>query len=259
MAMSLSTLDPETLELEADGPVLRVWLNRPQRRNAHGQQMLVELGDVFEALNTEFDVRVVVLAGRGLSFCAGHDRKEEPVTVDNEREQRYQAQLGRRATRAIERCEAVTVARVHGHAIGGGCCLALSCDFRVTTHDALWYVPEIELGVPLPWGATPRLISEIGAARAREMILTCERVEGARAAQWGLAHESVADEAALDAAVERRVARLLDMPVLSTHVAKTQLRAYSQLGLLGEVSEFDGDGSTLARTSQGARERMQKF
>ncbi|WP_420446369.1 enoyl-CoA hydratase/isomerase family protein [Candidatus Poriferisodalis sp.] len=109
----------ETIELEPDGETLRVWLNRPESRNAHNQLMIREVGDLFAALNAQTEYRVVVLAGRGKSFCAGADRKEQPPAPGNDREARYINQLGRRAARAIEDCEAVTIARVHGHAIGG--------------------------------------------------------------------------------------------------------------------------------------------
>jgi enoyl-CoA hydratase/carnithine racemase len=257
--MDITDLGLETIETEAEGEVLRAWLNRPASRNAHNQQMVREVGDLFIALNQASEIRIVVLGGRGKSFCAGADRKEQLPSPANAREARYVGQLGRRAARAIEDCDAVTIARVHGHAIGGGCCFGASCDFRITTADALWYVPEVELGVPLPWGATPRLIQEIGAARARQMILTSARVDGGQAAEWGLAHEVVDDEAGLDAAVDRWIERLLDMPPLSSHMAKYQMRGYSQLARLGDLSEFDGDASFIANRSDDAAARFGSF
>lgn len=257
--MDIDELTLETIELDPQGEVLHAWLNRPHARNAHNQQMVREVGDLFLALNGSPRYRVVVLGGRGRSFCAGADRKERVTMSPNPQQARFVGQLGRRAARAIEDCDAVTVARVHGHAIGGGCCFGVSCDFRITTADALWYVPEVELGVPLPWGATPRLIQEIGAARARQMILTCERIDGQRAVEWGLAHEVVADESDLDDAVGRWVGRLLEMPPLSSSMAKYQLRGYSQLGRLGDLSEFDGDASVLASRSEDALGRFSNF
>jgi len=258
--MGIDALNLETIELEQQEDVLRVWFNRPERRNAHNQLMIREVGDLFEAINSAFDIRVVVLGGRGKSFCAGADRKEGAWADGmGDRERRYRAQMGRRAARSIEDCEAVTIARVHGHAIGGGCCFATSSDFRVTTSDALWYVPEVELGVPLPWGATPRLIQEIGAARARQMILLSDRVDGAKAADWGLAHEVVADEAALDAAVDRWVERILSMPELSQQMGKYQLRGYSQVARLGDLSEFDGDASGAASQTEEAKASFGSF
>ncbi|WP_419842130.1 enoyl-CoA hydratase/isomerase family protein [Candidatus Poriferisodalis sp.] len=249
----------ETIALVPERETLRVWLNRPQSRNAHNQLMVREVGDLFTALNGQIRYRVVVLGGRGPSFCAGADRKERLPPAANDREARYVNQLGRRAARAIEDCEAVTIARVHGHAIGGGCCFAASCDFRVTESDAMWYVPEVELGVPLPWGAVPRLISELGMARARQFVMTSERIDGRRAAEWGLAHEVCEGIEALDAAVDRWVARLTDLPALSVQMAKHQLRGYSALTRLGDLSEFDGDASARAIVSEDARARFGTF
>ncbi|HCB38000.1 MAG TPA: hypothetical protein DEP66_07390, partial [Acidimicrobiaceae bacterium] len=258
-AAALAALGLTRIELEPRGPVLAAWLNRPAVRNAHDQAMIRDVETLFSALSEQTAIRVVVLGGRGKSFCAGADRRERRAAASNERATRYASQLGRRATRAIEDCEAVTVARVHGHAVGGGCCFALSCDFRLTTADALWYVPEVELGVPLPWGATPRLISEIGMARARRFVMTSERVDGTTAQQWGMAHEAVADDAELDAAVERWTQRLLDLPALSVQMTKHQLRGYARTARLGDLSEFDGDAAASAAGSDDARARFGNY
>jgi enoyl-CoA hydratase/carnithine racemase len=243
----------ETLETERDGAVLRVWLNRPERRNAVNATMLREVGDLFRALETDFDSRVVVLGGRGKSFCAGADRKPPesgtgPEREPGDRERRWLGQLGRRAARAIEECEAVTVARIQGHAIGGGCCFALSCDFRVAARDAIFRVPEVDLGVPLSWAGTPRLIHEIGAARAREVLLLCRDIDAETAERWGMVHRAVAPEA-LDAEVSRWVEELLDKPELPVHMTKTQLRGFARVAALGDSSEADGDMIALARQS----------
>lgn len=246
------------LSVTQDGPVLRVWLDRADKRNAHDQVMVEEIGDLFLGLEKAFDVRVVVLGGRGPTFCAGADRREKPPEATSARERRWRAEIGRRACRAIEACDAVTIARVHGHAVGGGSCLATACDFRITTESCLWWLPEVELGTPLPWAGTPRLIQELGMARTRQYIMTGERVPGPTAAVWGLAHECVPDDR-LDEAVERWVARLLAMPGFAVQATKAQLRGYQRLAALGDVSETDGDLSTLARQTDDFRRGFQGF
>lgn len=246
------------LETERDGDVLRIWLNRPDKRNAIDQQMIVDVGDLFLSLETAFDVRLVVLGGRGKSFSAGADRNEQIEPAATEREQRYLNQIGRRATRAIEDCSIPTLARVHGHAAGGGSCFAASCDFRVTTDTTQWWVPEVELGTPLPWAGTPRLIQEIGMARARRYVMLSERITGPTAAEWGLAHESVADDE-LDQAMARWEARLLDMPELAVTMAKAHFRGYARGTALGDLSETDGDLSKLVRQTDDFRTRFAGF
>lgn len=251
-------MDYERLEVERDGEVLRVWLNRPEKRNAHDQQMIVEVGDFFLAAATEFEARAIVLGGRGPTFCAGADRREHLDPPASQREERYRNQLGRRATRAIEECPIPTLARVQGHAAGGGSCFAASCDFRVTTDSCEWWVPEVDLGTPLPWGATPRLIQEIGMARARQYIMLSERVDGLTAAAWGLAHESV-PENELDEAVDRWTNRIVSLPDLAVNMAKAHFRGYSRSSTLGDLSETDGDLSAIVRSTEDFQERFSGF
>jgi enoyl-CoA hydratase/carnithine racemase len=251
----------ETLALERAGEgILRVWLNRPAKRNALNTTALDELADCYGRLQREWDVRVVVLGGRGLSFCAGADRKDPPASARTrrssgatERERRWAAQIGRRACRAIADCEAITIARVHGHAVGGGLALALCCDFRIAASDTVFHVPEVDLGLPLLWGATPKLIYEVGAARAREIILACDRFGGAEAERWNVVHKSV-PPAALDAEVDAFAKRMAAKPEIAVHMAKTQLRGYAHGAVLGDASEADADLMLAAARVGVARE-----
>lgn len=250
----------ETLEIERDGPLLRVWLNRPERRNAISGTMLREVGDLFGSLETDFETRVVILGGRGLSFCAGADRKPDPAPANedaatSDRGRRWLGQLGRRAVLAIQDCEAVTVARIHGHAIGGGACFATACDFRISTQDAAICIPEVDLGVPLTWGAVPRLIQEVGAARARELIMRCNTLDGETAERWNLVHRAVPTDQ-LDDEVEAWAQDLAAKPELAIHMTKTQLRGYALLHTLGDATEADGDLFGAAARSESFRERF---
>lgn len=237
-----------TLEVDYDGPIIRVWLNRPEKLNAVDTVMLREVGDFFSQLEYEHEARVIVLGGRGRSFSVGADRSPDPDPdyPTSPRGQRWFAHLGRRACLAIENCEIPTIARVQGHAIGGGMCFALSCDFRITTPETAWYLPEVELGVPLTWAAIPRLAQEIGAARTRQLVMLSDRIDGTRAADWAVAHESV-DVEDLDATVQRWVDRVVALPEMAVHMTKTTLRGYSQLARLGDASEADADLITLAQ------------
>jgi enoyl-CoA hydratase/carnithine racemase len=251
---SAELADFQTLETLRDGPLLRVWLSRADRLNAISPRMLLEIGDLFSSLATDFETKVVVLGGRGRTFCAGADRKPpipgealpEPKT---DRERRFVERLGQRACRAIEDCDALTVARVHGHAVGGGCCFALSCDFRVATETALFRVPEVDLGVPLTWGAVPRLILEVGAARAREILLLCEDIDGRKAHEWGMVHRAV-PESDLDATVDDLARRLADKPEMAVTMTKTQLRGYARNASLGDATEADAELIHVAMRSE---------
>jgi enoyl-CoA hydratase/carnithine racemase len=235
----------ETLLVESDGSIARVWLDRPRQHNPLNAVVLEELITVFAELQRHTETTVVILGGRGPSFSAGADRKDPPGrpprrTAASARARRYTAQLGLRAVQAIERADATTIARLHGHVIGGAVLLALACDLRVAAQGTSFWIPEVDLGVPLTWGGAPRLAREVGVARAKELILLCDRFDAQTAERYGLINRVVADDA-LDAAVDEWSHRLADKPPWAVHMTKSQFRAYGRMSVLGDATEFDGD------------------
>lgn len=253
-------MPPTTLAVEHDGPITRVWLDRPAKLNALNPTALEELVVVFDELQRRFETQVVVLGGRGRAFCAGADRTDPPARLARgsgagPRERRWVSQLGRRALEAIERCEAITIARLHGHVIGGGVVLAMACDFRIAATSALLHVPEVDLGIPLTWGAVPRLIRELGMARAKEVVLLCDRIDAARAERLGLL-SAVVDDAALDATVDDWARRLAGKPPWALHMTKTQFQAYGRTTPLGDVTAGDGDLLAAATAEDPTRFTM---
>jgi enoyl-CoA hydratase/carnithine racemase len=247
----------ETLSLEIDGPIARLWLDRPAKRNALNPTALEEIAAACEELQRRFDVPVVILGGRGASFCAGADRTDPPARMAkgsgaNARERRWVSQIGRRAIEAIERLEAITIARLHGHVIGGGVLLALACDLRLAAAGTLFHIPEVDLGIPLTWGGAPRLARAVGAARAKELILLCDRFDAATAERYGLLNRVVAPEQ-LDAAVDDWAARLAAKPDWALHMTKSQFQAYAVTRTLGDVSTMDGDLLAVATGEDPSR------
>lgn len=246
-----------TLTLEEQGPVTTVWLNRPERRNALNLTALEEIAAACDELQRRFATPVVVFAGRGPSFCAGADRKDPPGrssagSAATLRERRFLGQVGRRALEAVERLEAITVARLHGHVIGGGLVLALGCDLRIAARSTQFRIPEVDLGIPLTWGAVPRLVREAGAARARELILLGDAFDAAAAERFGVVNR-VVDDDALDAATQDWVQRLAAKPEWALHMTKTQFRAYGRSAALGDVTEGDCDLLGMASSQDPGR------
>jgi enoyl-CoA hydratase/carnithine racemase len=247
----------DTLSIEHDGPITRIWLNRPERRNALNAHALEEIAAAFTEMQQRFDTSVIIFAGRGAAFCAGADRKDPPARMArgsgaSARERRYTTQVGRRAVEAIERVEAITIARLHGYAIGGGLALALACDLRIAAASAFFHIPEVDLGIPLSWGAAPRLAREVGMARAKELILLCDRFDAPTAERYGMLNRVVPDDE-LDAAVDAWAQRLAAKPAWALHMTKTQFRAYSHATVLGDVTEGDGDMIALASAEDPTR------
>ncbi len=235
----------ETLQFVRSGNVARIWLNRPKRLNALNSLALEEIVSVCDEIQKAPDIQVVVLGGHGSSFCAGADRKDPPIrptkaTGQGARFRRYASQIGRRATQALEELDAITIARLHGYIIGGGVALAGACDLRVATATAQFQVPEVDLGIPLGWGGVPVLARLVGVARAKEIILFCDRFDAATAERFGLVNRVVA-EADLDRAVDEWADRLAAKPDAAVHMTKAQFRAYGRRDFLGDFSEADGD------------------
>jgi methylglutaconyl-CoA hydratase len=186
-----------TLRVERDGDVLRVTLARPERRNAFDAELITELAEAFVDVGR---ARAVVLAGDGPSFCAGADVEWMRASVDLSYDENVADALAlRRMLEAIERCPAPVVARVHGHALGGGCGLVACADIAVAHERTVFAFSETKLGI-IPSVISPFALAKIGASAARRYFLTGERFDAATALRIGLVHEVASDvDAALDA------------------------------------------------------------
>jgi enoyl-CoA hydratase/carnithine racemase len=192
--------------LTEDGPVARLTLGRPQARNALSRAMAEALEAALARLAKADGVRVVVVAGRGPSFCAGADISEMPALSPAEAE----ALAGRwqRIMDAFAALPQVTIAAVQGHALGGGLMLAIAQDLRVAEASARFGLPEVTLGFNPGYGIA-RLLDIAGGAHARDLMLTARTVDAAEAFRMGLVTRVVPDgtlEAAADA-LAREVAR----------------------------------------------------
>jgi len=161
-----------------EGTVARLWLDRPERRNALAPETLLELATVCRGLAEDEDLRVVVLEGRGPSFSVGFDLQAmsalffEGGGLPGDEDLRAVARAGAGAVEALCALPATTVASVHGHVVGGGFLLAAACDFRVCAEGTRFVLPEIDLGLPLAWAGIPLLHQKLGLERARDLLLT---------------------------------------------------------------------------------------
>jgi enoyl-CoA hydratase len=171
--------------IDRDGGVVTVTLNRPDKLNALNEELLLELRGVLASLEQEAAARAVVLTGAGdRAFVAGADISamsdmSAPLA-------RRFAELGHGIGAAIEQSRLPFIAAVNGFALGGGCELALCCDFIYASEKAKLGQPEINLGILPGFGGTQRLARRVGTARARELCMTGEAIGAAEALQMGL-------------------------------------------------------------------------
>jgi enoyl-CoA hydratase len=172
------------LRIDRQDPVVLLTLNRPEKLNALDESLLGELLRVLEELEHADSVRVAVLTGAGSkAFAAGADiaAMAEMAPAGAKRF----AELGRRAADALEQARFPVIAAVQGFALGGGCEIAMACDFIYASEGAKLAQPEVSLGIMPGFGGTQRLARRIGASRARELCMTGRTVGAEEALRIG--------------------------------------------------------------------------
>jgi methylglutaconyl-CoA hydratase len=201
------------LDVERDGPVLRVALARPERRNAFDASLIRRLHEVFSDVG---DARAVVLTGQGPSFCAGADVEWQRSSIDLALEENVADALRLyEMLAAVDACPAPVVAAVHGYALGGGSGLTACADVAVAAPDAVFGFSEVRLGI-VPAVISPFVLARIGS-RARRYFATGERFDAGTALRIGLVDE-VADD--LGDAVTRIVGQVLEAGPHAARAAK---------------------------------------
>ncbi len=205
-------MDDFPVLLACTGAIARVTLNRPQARNALDLPMCLALRAAFETLDTDADVRVVLLDAAGPVFCAGADLKERQGKDEAWVRSRRLAAFA--AYDAIERCSKPVVAVVHGPCVGSGGEIAMACDFVVASHAATFRFPEPQWGTV---GATQRLQRAIGKRRAKELLFTGRAMPAEEAHGLGLVARLVDDAAA---AAGEAAAAIAKAPALAMALTK---------------------------------------
>lgn len=215
-----------SVELVRDGAVARIWLNRPDQHNALAAELVADLTGLLHELAHDDAVRVVVLGGRGRSFCAGADialMKASAAATFDENMAEAERLSGMFATLAD--LPKPVIGRLHGNVLGGGVGLACACDIAVAQDDAVFALSEVRLGI-LPAVISPYVIRRLGDRAARELMLTGERFDAATALRAGLVHHAV-PAAALDEKVEERIGALLAGAPRAQARIKTLLELYA--------------------------------
>lgn len=178
-----------TLEIQRDGAVATLWMNRPEVFNAFDEQLIAELTQACQALDHDDSVRVVVLAGRGRHFSAGADLNwMRRAASHGEAENLADARQFARMLRTLATLSKPTVARVHGAALGGGAGLTAACQMAIASDDAVFSTSEVRFGI-IPAVISPYVLQAIGPRQAQRYFQSGERFDAARALAMGLVSE----------------------------------------------------------------------
>jgi enoyl-CoA hydratase/carnithine racemase len=217
--MEFTTLRIETAPgTEAADGIRTLVLNRPEVMNAMNTQMFVELREALHELAFDDALRVLIFTGAGESaFSAGGDLKQRDGMTDGQ--WRRQHQLAEEVLLAVKDFPQPVIAAVEGHAHGGGCELALMCDYIVASRAAVFSLPELRRGIMPGGGGIQNLVRAVGMRRAKKLLLTARRFSAEEAAEWGMVTELAEPGTALVAAVTNARDIVLAAP-MAVHYAK---------------------------------------
>jgi len=242
------------LERDARG-VVTLTLNRPQAFNALSEALLAALQRELDALEADESARVLVLAGAGKAFCAGHDLREMRAQPSLEYYQRLFAQCARMML-SLRRLPIPVIARVHGIATAAGCQLVAQCDLAVASREARFAVSGVNLGLFCSSPSVP-LSRNVPLKQAFEMLVTGDFIDAAEARARGLVNRVVAPEA-LDAEVESLVTVILRKPRAAIALGKELFYRQSELGI---AAAYEAANRTMAcnMMDEAALEGVQAF
>ncbi len=213
----------EFVRCSVEGSVATVTLDRPDLHNAFNEVFINELDATFKSLGENPAVRVIVMRAEGKSFCAGADLNWMKKMIDyNYTENVEDARGLARMLRTIRTCPKPTIARVHGHAFGGGVGLIAACDLAVSLDSCLFALTEVKLGL-LPAVISPFVLEKIGSAHAGRYFLTAERFDAAEAHRIGLVSDVVATEQEMDDWVDTALKNIVNNAPEAVSVCKRMI------------------------------------
>lgn len=247
--------------LEKCDAVARITINRPLRRNAVTNELMRSLIRTCEAVADDTSIHIVVISASGSDFSVGADLEQFKDAADGERpsllQQRRDAELGGRLLRAIRELPQPSICAIQGVAVGAGACIAIACDFRVATQSARFGFSEVRLGMNLMWGALPLVVSLIGPARAKRLLILGEVLDAPTLYEWGFL-DRLCEEAELTSVVQAWVAELAAVPPVAAQMIKRSVDRYA-LALAESISHMDADQWLLTTRSDDFQEAIEAF
>ena len=247
-----------TLETEITNQTATVWLNRPQIHNAFNEVMISEVLEIFTEIGKMDDIRVVLLRGRGKSFCAGADLNWMRDVAKYSYEQNYKESLQlSECFYAIYNCPKPTIAVVHGAAIGGANGLLAACDMAICDDETVFSLSEVKIGI-VPACISPYVIKRVGEYGARELMLTGKRIKGKEAEHFRLVNKSLPADA-LESHLNELIALLMSSgPKAMTHCKNLIDEVCNKIDL-EEALSFTARIIAEIRASEEGQEGMAAF
>lgn len=233
----------------------KITINRPQALNALNTSVLKELNRLLTDIESDTDLRVLIITGKGRAFVAGADIKE--MQAYNSLEARQYAELGLSTMKRIEDLAIPVIASVNGFALGGGCELALACEIRYASEQAKFGQPEVGLGIIPGFGGSQRLARLVGIAHAKELIYTGKVIDSQEALKIGLVNRVFNSEE-----LESETMKLADSIAKQSTSAIRYAKTAINIGIdatLANSFEYEKNLFSLCFSTQDQKKAMQAF
>jgi len=250
--------DTTTLQIDDLG-VATITINRPEVHNAFDDHLIEELSARFESAENEDDVRLVVIAARGRTFCAGADLEWMRKSANFSKEENIADT--RKLAEALHRLDTMskpTLALIQGPAYGGGIGVIAACDIAIAVRSATFSLSEVKLGL-IPAVVSPYVIGAVGARQARRYFLTAERFDAQEAYRIGLVHLIVNDEGEMRAAAERYARMFMETAPGAVAASKDLIASVRDKAISADLMEDTARRIADRRASDEAREGIGAF
>lgn len=245
-----------SVSVRRKGAVATVTLNRGEAQNRLTLETMTLLRDTALKLAREPELAAVIVQGRGV-FSAGVDVSALGGEDRSLLERREAQKLGPALCKAWEDIEAFTIAAIEGYCVGGAAALAAALDYRILGRSAFLRLPEVPLGINMSWQTLPRLVAQIGPARAKQYVILGRRIAAEQALAWGLCEEICADGETLSAA-QKLAAEICSLPPVPVRMTKHSINAIA--GALAPLaSHMDRDQFLLTAATDDFTEAVRAF
>jgi methylglutaconyl-CoA hydratase len=251
-------MDYRTLLVEIKNAIGIVWMNRPKLKNVLDETVIAELTAAMRSLDDDLQVRAIVLAAAGESFCTGADLNGMQRMADSSPEQnRADAMNFASLLQTINTLRKPTIARVHGPVLAGGVGLVAACDMAVAAYNAEFCLPEVRIGL-IPATIAPYVVRAMGERMARRYLLSGEPFTAAEAYRIGLVSD-IAPLAELDARINELLGHLIQAGPEAQVLAKEWIRAVADTPITANLVKESAARLAVVRASEEGREGIRSF
>jgi len=249
----------KTILFELNNGVATVWLNRPEIHNAFNNEMITEITDCFNKINNLPEVAVVILRGKGKSFCTGADLNWMKNSINKTYDQNIEeSKLLYNCFYSIYTCNKPIIANIHGFVLGGANGIVSACDMAYCLNDTTFALSEVKIGI-VPATISPFVIKRIGEHASKELMLTGRRINGTEAEKYNLVNKSFDNSESLELYVQNVIGLLLTSGPKAVTICKQLIFDVCNNLTVPQTCDYTAKVIADIRASEEGQEGMKAF